>query len=219
MMKLRKQTGKRILGSASLAALLLCTATSTTATSVIPPSFEDLVSEAEVIFSGRVVSKVSEWQTIQNQQSIWTSVVFDVLSQQKGQAAPRVVLEFMGGTVGDTTLSVEAVPQFVVGDRAVLFVQNNGNQFCPLVGVHHGRFRIQTDAKTGADIVLMDDTTPLTVVAQIGTSRFAAVEDDRAHRQTSAQGSTAMSLAEFNASIAAKVYETSYEGKERPYEK
>jgi hypothetical protein len=56
----------------------------------------------------------------------------------------------LGGTVGGETMEVADAPKFKVGDRDILFVENNGTQFVPLVGIMHGRFHVKKDT-TGQD--------------------------------------------------------------------
>src|ERR1035437_1732876 len=73
----------------------------------------------------------------------------------KGQAGVSVTLQFLGGTVGDVTLEIAGVPKFNTGDREFLFVEGNGVQFCPLVGVFHGKFGVRMDEKTGRDTLVM----------------------------------------------------------------
>jgi len=40
-------------------------------------------------------------------------------------------------------MEVTDAPKCKVGDRDILFVENNGTQFVPLVGIMHGRFRVK----------------------------------------------------------------------------
>ena len=91
-----------------------------------------------------------------------------------------VTLQFLGGTVGDVTLEIAGVPKFNAGDREFLFVEGNGVQFCPLVGVFHGKFAVRKDEKTGRDILVMHNGKPLRDVAEIGTGEGAEFGPKRA---------------------------------------
>jgi hypothetical protein len=71
-------------------------------------------------------------------------------------------------------MEVTDTPKFNVGDRDILFVENNGSQFVPLVGVSHGRFRLQRDQITGRDVVMINDRAPLSDVSQLGKNERAA---------------------------------------------
>src|ERR1041384_1005902 len=89
-------------------------------TTVIPPTFDELISKARLIFQGQVVDRRSEWETTTQGRSIITRVTFRVAGVLKGRAGPVVELTFLGGTIGETTLSVSDMPKFLVGDRDVL---------------------------------------------------------------------------------------------------
>ena len=139
------------------------------ATTVIPPTFEELTDRAELVFVGKVVSSRSEWRTVGTKRVIFTLVEFERQEVLKGQAGTSVTLQFLGGTVGDMTLEVAGVPKFNIGDREILFVEGNGVQFCPLVGVFHGKFGVRKDEMTGREIVLMHNGKPLRDLGEIGT--------------------------------------------------
>src|SRR5437868_14018390 len=143
------------------------------ATTVIPPSFDDLVAHAEMIFQGTVTDVRSEWTGEGGQRHIASYVTFKVDDAIKGNPGAKVTLNLMGGTVGAETMEVSDAPKFKVGDRDILFVENNGTQFIPLVGIMHGRFHVQKD-ENGRDVVLTNDGAPLTDVNQLGKDKRAA---------------------------------------------
>ena len=145
----------------------------TNATTVIPPTFEEMTDRAELIFVGKVVSSRAEWRTVGTDRVIFTLVEFERQEVLKGEAGVSVTLQFLGGTVGDVTLEIAGVPKFNAGDREFLFVEGNGVQFCPLVGVFHGKFGVRKDEKTGRDILVMHNGKPLLDVAEIGTGEGA----------------------------------------------
>jgi hypothetical protein len=139
------------------------------ATTVIPPTFEEMADRAELVFVGKTIATRSEWRTVDTKRVIFTWVEFETEEVLKGTAGPAVTLQFLGGTVGEITLAVTGVPRFNTGDRVILFVEKNGTQFCPLVGVFHGKFGLRKDEKTGRDLVVMHDGKPLRDVTEIGT--------------------------------------------------
>jgi hypothetical protein len=143
------------------------------ATTVIPPTFDDLVTRAEMIFQGTVTDVRSEWTGEGGQRHIASYVTFKVDDAIKGNPGAKVTLNMMGGTVGGETMEVTDAPKFKVGDRDILFVENNGTQFIPLVGIMHGRFHVQKDGN-GRDVVLTNDGAPLTDVNQLGKNKGAA---------------------------------------------
>lgn len=175
-----------VFGAALLAAIVV------RATTVIPPSFDDLVSRAQLIFQGTVTDVRSEWVGEGGQRHIRSLVTLKVDDSVKGKPGNQVTLEMMGGTVGNETMTVSDAPTFKVGDRDILFVENNGTQFIPLVGIMHGRYRVQKD-ESGADSVFTNEGKPLTSVDQVG----------RAEEQ--AAGGRPLSVQEFKRAIQDKV--------------
>src|SRR6185295_14440651 len=121
---------------------LLAGVVAASSTTVIQPTFDELIARAQIIFQGEVVDRRSEWETTAQGRSIITHVTFSVASVLKGQAAATVQLTFLGGTIGDTTLAVSDMPRFLVGDRDVLFVAPELHAVSPLVGFAYGRYRI-----------------------------------------------------------------------------
>jgi hypothetical protein len=161
------------------------------ATTVIPPSFDQLVSRAEMIFQGNVTEVRSEWTGEGAQRHIMSYVTLTVEDAIKGNPGSTVTLRMLGGTVGGETMEVTDAPKFKVGDRDILFVENNGTQFVPLVGIMHGRFRVKKDSK-GQDAVFTNEGSPLSDVTQLGKNEAAA------------SAGRALSMREFKQAIQAK---------------
>ena len=131
------------------------------ATSVRAPGFNALVDRAELIFTGQVLGQHCEWRVIEGRRSIVTLVSFGVERWHKGTSPAVVTLQFLGGTMGEITLSVSEMPKFKPGERTVLFVEGNGVAACPIIGFFHGRFSLKRDG-SGHEIVLRHDGEPLT---------------------------------------------------------
>src|SRR5882757_4326950 len=115
------------------------------ALSVLPVDFNNLVDDADSIFQGEVLSVRSDWTGLGENRHIATFVQFRVTRAFKGNAPNPQTLEIFGGTVGTESMKVPGLPEFQVGKMELLFVRNNGKEFCPLVGVFHSRFRIEKD--------------------------------------------------------------------------
>ena len=130
------------------------------ATSVIAPDFDGLVSEADYVVRATVKSVTSEYRTTPKGQAIFTKVELQVLETITGTPPSPLVLQVLGGTVDGVTMRVEGVPLFHVGDEDILFVQNNGTQFFPLVGIMNGKFPVKHDA-SGAVFVARSNGSPL----------------------------------------------------------
>lgn len=166
------------------------------ATTVIPPSFDQLVGRAEMIFQGTVTNVRSQWVGEGGQRHISSYVTFKVDDTMKGNPGHQVTLEMLGGTVGAETMEISDAPKFKVGDRDILFVENNGTQFIPLVGIMHGRYRVQKN-ESGQDAVYTDSGAPLRSLDQIGK------EDEHA----ASLSGHALSLQEFKQAIQSKARE------------
>ena len=136
------------------------------ATTVIPPSFDELVTHAQIIFEGTVTNVRSAWIGEGAQRHIVSYVNFKVNDTFKGNPGNQITLRMFGGTVEGQTMEVSDAPKFKRGDRDVLFVENNGTQFIPLVGIMHGRFHVRKDAN-GRDVIYKNDGSPLTATDQI----------------------------------------------------
>ena len=164
-------------------------------TSVVAPTFDELVARAESVVVAQVVATRSTWVDSRAGRSIVTDVTFSIERTLKGPIYAERSLEFLGGTVGDDTLRVTGMPQFHVGDRDVLFINDSGRPVSPIVGFMYGRFHIVRDAGTGVEMVRTHDGRPLAGVNEVGNPRPPAIV---APLRT-------MSLDEFASAIDARV--------------
>lgn len=172
-------------------------------TSVEPPTFPELVAVAEAVYRGHVTTvQARRVERPGGGAMIKTYVTFAVDRALKGAEQAEVVLEFLGGQVGDDIMEVAGVPQFAVGDREFLFVQGNQRQFCPLVAVMHGRYRIARDAATGRDYIARDNRLPLTDVAEVARP----MNDTLAAPRAATDIARALTPAAFESLISAEVH-------------
>jgi hypothetical protein len=139
-------------------------------TTVIPPTFESLVTVAKTIFVGEVVDVRAEWIATPQGRAIRTHVTFKVEETWKGAVGAITQLEFLGGTIGGTTMEVVGMPIFRAGQRSVLFVSPDVRTVSPLVGFHHGRLRIERDVN-GVDRVRTHDGRSLEHPSAVGANR------------------------------------------------
>ena len=93
------------------------------------------------------------------------------------------------------------MPRFTVGQGAVLFETGNGQQFCPLVGVHQGRFHVNKDG-AGVERMTTDDGSPVTSTAEIGK---LAADGTSVLRQHALAHEPGMTLDSFRTEIRSKV--------------
>lgn len=202
--RILRATVAALLAAATFA--FLATTAPLHATSVIPPNFTELVQESDAIYRGTISSLESRRVERADGQGtvIKTFVTVTVERTLKGPAQNTVTLEFLGGTVGDETLTVQGMPKFAVGDREFVFVQKNGIQFCPLVAVMHGRYRQLRDASTGKDYVARDNRAPLTDTAEVGLPMNALPASVRAATEPAAIA-RALTPSAFESRITAEV--------------
>lgn len=140
-------------------------------TTVIPPTFDQLVAEAHTVFVGEVVGQRSVMDTSSQGRSIHTIVTFRVEDVWKGSVGAVTQLEFLGGTVGELTMQVAGMPTFAVGQRSVLFVTGSARSISPLVGLSYGRLRIERSSSDGVDRVRTNDGRSLGALSELGTQR------------------------------------------------
>ena len=162
------------------------------ATTVNPPTFDQLVRDAESVFEGTVTKIHSEWFGTGVERVIVTYITFDIHDSIKGAPGTSSTIRMLGGTIGDETQEVADAPRFKIGDRDILFVEHNGNQFIPLVGIMHGRFHLRKDA-AGREIVTKDSGAPVSNVSKLGVDEGAAVSG------------SAISSADFKSAIRQKL--------------
>jgi len=151
--------------------LLICShdASLLYSTTVVVPSFDDLVNNSEVIFEGTVLEIKSKWVGENQTRRIETDFTFKVDELLKGTIEGNTyVLKVLGGTVGDVSMVVEGAPNFKLSDRSLLFVTKNGMQFVPLVGIMHGHYKIKKDALSNQDVVFKHDGSRLINLQDIG---------------------------------------------------
>jgi hypothetical protein len=178
-----------LVGLSCLAALF-----SVEATTVIPPSFDELVAQADVIFQGQVTNVQSQWVGEGAQRHIVSYITFKVEEALKGDPGQTYTMRMLGGTVDGETMGVSDAPKFKVGDDDILFVQNNGSQFIPLVGIMHGRFHVKRD-QTGQEIVTNNEEEPVTNLARLG----------KLNEETASAAEPTLSAAEFKGAVKNKV--------------
>jgi hypothetical protein len=133
----------------------------TRGTTVIQPTFEQLVDNASQVIVAEALGSECHWRTNAKGALIFTTVRFRAEEVLKGEAAAQVELSFLGGTIGADTLEVNGVPNFNNGSRYILFVSSNRTEVCPLVGMFHGKFNLQKDAATGEGMIFHHDGTPV----------------------------------------------------------
>jgi len=191
----QKQPFMKLFRSLVLLSALALSLPSLPATTVIPPTFDQLVTEAETIFEGTVTGLRSEWTGEGANRHIVTYVTFKIEDTIKGTLGAEYTIRMFGGTVDGHTIEVTDAPRFKAGDRDILFVTQNGTQFIPLVGIMHGRFHVTPDETGTNEKIAKDNGATVANLAKLGQDEPGAVTGK------------AMSKAEFKAAIRQKLAE------------
>jgi hypothetical protein len=152
---------------------LIAGAVSLPATTVIPPTFSQLVDQAEVIFQGTVTRVTSEWIGEGAERHIVSYITFEVKDALKGSPGKSYTMRTFGGTVDGETMTIGDGPKFDVGDEQILFVENNGKQVVPLVGLMYGQFHVRKDA-SGRESVTTNEDNPVRDVSELGGAATAS---------------------------------------------
>jgi len=89
--------------------------------------------------------------------SVERIVVDDGFLAGRIQAA-STTLTFAGGRIGVEEIDVSVVPTLNVGERAFFFISREDiNAMCPLVGNHHGLYRIEQNGEGAVPRVMHQD--------------------------------------------------------------
>lgn len=132
------------------------------ATSVVAPTFPELVAESQLIARVEVTAIQPAWVETSQGRKIKTFVTFTVLRSLKGQPPATITVPFLGGELDGQGLRVEGMPRFEIGQTDIIFISDlSGVRFSPLVGLMHGRYRVLTDEATQRSYVARDDGVPL----------------------------------------------------------
>lgn len=157
------------------------------ATTVIPPQFDELVNESDFIVRGVVKSVKSEWRENQGRRYILTYVEVNIQEVISGAPPSPLVLEILGGRVGEEAMVVDGVPKFEVGQEDILFVRGNGHQFCPLTALMHGRYPVVRE-KNGRAHISRSNHVPLHETAEVAQPLEDSLLTQKASVQTSTSG-------------------------------
>ncbi len=124
------------------------------ATTLVRMSLEQLSQASTAIVRGRVASQESRWNDAHTQ--IVTLTTIAVGQRFKGQVSDTVVVEQLGGTVGNIRSRVAGVVRFHQGEDYVLFLEPAGVNPARhlVVGMMQGAYRIYRDATTNEERVI-----------------------------------------------------------------
>lgn len=108
---------------------------------ILKRSVAELTTEADRILTADVLAVTSQFSA--DGSTINTQIVLAVDKVLKGQATDQETLTLPGGQVGDTTLRAGGVPNFIAGERVLLFLDDD-SEF-GLAGIWQGKYSLSGD--------------------------------------------------------------------------
>jgi hypothetical protein len=135
--------GFRFLPAAAFAALLI--ASPAQASIVQGLELDELVSHADRIVLGQVLFSESFVQA-DGQIGTWHRIAVEQELRGRAPDEQEVIVETLGGQLGDLGMRVEGEPSFAVGERVLVFIRDGGpyTAFRP-VGMGQGVMRVRTE--------------------------------------------------------------------------
>ena len=187
-------------GSLLLVAVALAAAPAP-ATIVRSVEFAEQCAGADAIFVGTVRNVESRQSAARGYfETLVTLAVEDVVA---GTAAAELTLRLAGGQVGNLKQSVDGMPEFVVGERYVVFMEpaQEPPLVSPIVGFNQGLYRVVRES--GRDLVRDHAGRPLaaSTAAALATAGTAPSGSDA--RAVAPLGDAAPSLEGFLAAVRA----------------
>lgn len=131
------------------------------ATTVDAPPLDSLIGQADYVVRAVVQTATPEWREHEGRRFIRTTVQLKVLEVIKGAPPSPLVLDLIGGKIGEDELLVEGMPRLQVGDEQVLFVRDREKKIMPIVALMHGVYPVVRDTTTGQAYPLRSNGTPL----------------------------------------------------------
>jgi hypothetical protein len=130
------------------------------ASSIRQLDIPELLQQSEIVFEGQVIKKETRWNDLQT--DIITDITFRVDDVVVGTyLKANLTLSFIGGTVGQTTISIAGSKMPSLNESGVYFVGSTTQQLVnPLTGWAQGHFITRRDGK-GAIRIMTHDQTPV----------------------------------------------------------
>ncbi|MBV8899329.1 MAG: hypothetical protein JOY92_04360 [Verrucomicrobia bacterium] len=147
-------TLRKLLAAGALAAAANLSLPQAHGSSALPLNLRQIIQSAGIIADATVQSVNSYWATPSGAQTLRTKVTFQVNQAVKGSPGSTFTLEFLGGKVGEQSLTVEGVPQFQPGERYIIFSESPAKAVvCPILGLDQGALRVIHDQESNVDRV------------------------------------------------------------------
>jgi hypothetical protein len=122
------------------------------ATIIVPTEDHHLIRQASTIVLGQVTRIESHWYAAKTQ--IYTHVGVRIEEVLKGELPEvEITVKQLGGTVGGLRSWIFGSPEFVVGERVVLFLTANPDGTLRVLSLYQGKFSVLRDSQTGEHFV------------------------------------------------------------------
>ena len=107
------------------------------------PALSELVDRSDTIVAGEVLDMRSAWTA--DRREIFTTVTLRTERNFKGAARNLVRFRIPGGTVGDTRMIATHSAQFMMGERALVFLSGESGRLSRVTAGEAGKRHLRTD--------------------------------------------------------------------------
>jgi hypothetical protein len=135
---------------------------------VIPPADDDLIVHADAVILGRVTDIESHDNRLGKLSTYITLSVDEVLKGSYAQST--LTIRELGGQVGSMAGWVFANPEFTVGERVLLFLDQRADGTLRVMHFYLGKFSIVTDPASGDPVAVRPLPEDVTVIPPAGAA-------------------------------------------------
>jgi hypothetical protein len=133
---------KRFVSLAVLA--LVLAAIPAGASTFVALSRAELTAQSNAVIEGEVLKTNSFWS--RSGRLVVTEVMVQVTDKIAGEAPSVVIVRTFGGQVGGYNVEAHGFPKFAVGERVILFLQNQADGTAEVTGYRQGQYRVVREA-------------------------------------------------------------------------
>ena len=145
------------------------------ATIMVPTEDHQLIRQASTIVLGQITKIDSHWYAAKTQ--IYTHIGVRVEEVLKGELSEgEVTVKQLGGTVGGLRSWIFGSPEFVVGERVLLFLTANPDGTLRVLSLYQGKFSVVLNSQTGEQFIYRESSPQgVRQLARSGTSGDSAI--------------------------------------------
>jgi hypothetical protein len=114
------------------------------ASTFVALSRAELAAQSNAVVEGEVLKINSFWS--RSGRLVVTEVMVQVTDKIAGDAASVVIVRTFGGQVGGYNVEAHGFPKFAVGERVILFLQNQVDGTAEVTGYRQGQYRVVREA-------------------------------------------------------------------------